>query len=69
MVEATGNTLYINPAPLNEHFEPICYPLLKEAPVKALFRARVNWYYRTPEMIEHAMHTDLDFLLIIFYIM
>ena len=54
------NTLYIDPAPLNEHFEPICYPLLKEVPVKALFRARVNWYYKTPEIIEHAMHTDLD---------
>ena len=31
------NTLYINPAPLNEHFEPICYPLLKEVPVGLLF--------------------------------
>jgi len=54
------NPLYLDPHPVSDHFEPICYPILKNVAVKAVVRARVNWYYKTPEIIEHAMHTDLD---------
>lgn len=55
------NMLYLNPCPLNDHFDLICGPILRKIDFKALIRAKVNWFPRTPEVRQNGMHQDYPY--------
>lgn len=55
------NMMYHAPVPYNQYFDIICGPLLSKVDFKAVIRAKVNWFPRTPEVRQNGMHQDFTY--------
>jgi len=62
--------LYKHSLPTSNYFERLVSPLMENIRTLSLIRAKVNWYPKTPEVVEHASHKDLDIehKVLVFYV-
>ena len=56
-----GHVLHQGYEVLSPHFETLAIPLLNKINFKALIRARINWYPKWHEVVEHKPHNDLPY--------
>jgi hypothetical protein len=62
--------LYKHSLPVSAYFDRLVLPLMENVRRLSLIRAKVNWYPKTPEVVEHAPHKDLDIehKVLVFYV-
>lgn len=51
---------YMSGRPSSDYF-PLVEPLVERLNVRSLIRMKANLVTRTPEIIEHGMHTDIEY--------